>query len=227
MENSYWLDKWQKNDIAFHEQDINADLITYIDKLNLNSGDYIFVPLCGKTKDILWLTEKGFHVIGVELSPIACNDFFAELNITPHVEKQSKFTKYQCNNIELLCGDLFNLTSSDLPIIHAVYDCKALIALPSDLRKKYIDHIVKCIGTKIKILLLTRETGCQVKPPPFPISKTEVDLLYGSYFDIQLLKCLSITDIPERLAKKGYTEMTESVYLISGKDTIVRYSCNI
>jgi len=125
MKNNYWLDKWQENDIAFHEQNINADLIAYISELNLKPGDCIFVPLCGKTKDMLWLAEKGFHVIGVELSPIACNDFFTELNITPHITKQSKFTKYQYNNIELLCGDLFNLTSIDLPTIHAVYDCKA------------------------------------------------------------------------------------------------------
>jgi hypothetical protein len=44
-----------------------------------------------------------------------------------------------------------------------------------------------------------------------------VNLLYGSYFDIQLLKCVFTTDIPERLIKKGYAEMTESVYLISEK----------
>lgn len=219
MEDNYWINKWQTKDIAFHEQNINADLIAYIDKLNLKPGDSIFVPLCGKTKDMLWLAEKGFHVIGVELSPIACNDFFVELNITPHITKQSKFTKYQHKNIELLCGDLFNLTSADLPVIHAVYDCKALIALPSDLRNKYIDHIVNCVGEKIRILLLTRESSCQVKPPPFPVSKAEVDLLYGAYFDVQLLKCTSITDISERLVKKGYTEMTESVYLISEKST--------
>lgn len=220
MEKNYWLNKWQTKDTAFHEKNINADLIAYVDKLNLKPGDCILVPLCGKTKDMLWLAEKGFHVIGVELSPIACNDFFAELNIKPNVTKQSEFTKYQYNNIELFCGDLFNLTSSDLPIIHAAYDCKALIALPPDLRKKYLDHIVDCTGTKIRILLLTIETSSQVQSPPFPVSKTEVDLLYGSYFDVQLLKCISITDIPEHLVKKGYTEMTESVYLISEKSTV-------
>jgi len=222
MKNNYWLDKWQTNDIAFHEQDINADLIAYVNELNLKPGEHIFVPLCGKTKDMLWLADRGFHVIGVELSPIACSDFFAELNITPHITTQSKFTKYQYNNIELFCGDLFDLTNSDLPIIHAVYDCKALIALPSDLRKRYIDHIVSCAGTKIRILLLTRETNCQVKPPPFPVNKDEVNLLYSSYFDVELLKHLPITDIPERLVKKGYAEMTESVYLISEKSTVAR-----
>jgi thiopurine S-methyltransferase len=50
MKNEYWLNKWQSNDIAFHEQNINPDLIAYIHTLNLHPGDCIFVPLCGKTK---------------------------------------------------------------------------------------------------------------------------------------------------------------------------------
>lgn len=51
MVDKYWLDKWKTNDIAFHEQNINVDLIAYINKLNLKPGDSVFVPLCGKTKD--------------------------------------------------------------------------------------------------------------------------------------------------------------------------------
>lgn len=215
MDENYWLNKWQINDIAFHEQAISADLIAYFNQLHLKPHDCIFVPLCGKSKDMLWLAEKGLHVIGVELSPIACHDFFAELNVTPEITNLSTFTKYQYHNIELLCGDLFNITSADLPIIHAVYDCKALIALPPDLRKKYIDHIVNCAGTNIQILLLARESSCDVKPPPYPVSKDEIYLLYGDYFTIEILKHTAINDIPERLRKKGYTEIIESVYLMS------------
>ena len=214
MEDQYWLNKWQTNDITFHEENINAELIAYISELKLKPGDNILIPLCGKTKDMLWLAEKGFHVIGIELSPIACSNFFTELNITPRITKQSTFIKYQHENIALLCGDLFNLTSSDLSNIRAIYDCKALIALPSELRKKYVNHLVACAGTNIKILLLTRETSCQITPPPYPINEGEVNLLYGSYFDVRLLKRMPITNISERLINKGYTEMIESVYLI-------------
>lgn len=215
MEDNYWLNKWKTNDITFHENEVNVDLIAYFDTLNLKSGDCIFVPLCGKSIDMIWLAEKGLRVIGAELSPIACHEFFAALNITPHITTHTYYTKYQHENIELLCGDLFNLTSTDFPIIHAVYDCKALIALPPDLRKKYIEHIIKCVSPNIKILLLTRESVCQVKPPPYPVSKAEVDSLYGGHFTVHTLKQAVITDIPERLIKKGYTEMTECVYLIS------------
>jgi hypothetical protein len=59
MEKEYWLNKWQSKDIAFHEQNINLDLIAYIQTLNLHPGDYIFVPLCGKAKDMIWLAMDG------------------------------------------------------------------------------------------------------------------------------------------------------------------------
>lgn len=216
MEKDYWLNKWQINDVAFHEKKVAADLIAYFDELHLQSGDRIFVPLCGKSKDMLWLAEKGFYVVGNDISPIACEDFFTELGITPQITEHSKFTKYQYNNIELFCGDLFDLTHDNLLDIKAVYDWKALIALPQKQRKKYLDHIVACLGKNIKILLLTRETSCNVKPPPFPITQEEVQALYGAYFDVKILKHQHSDNIPERLVKKGYTEMIEGVYLIEG-----------
>lgn len=222
MEKAYWLNKWKLQDIAFHEQHVTPDLITYFHYLNLQPGHTVFVPLCGKTKDMLWLVEKGCRVVGVELSEIACHDFFAELKVAPRVTKQANFTQYQYENIELLCGDLFVLTKKDLPRIDAVYDCKALIALPSDIRKKYVEQMIACLGTHIKILLITRESQCQVSPPPFPIDGTEVNLLYGSYFDVKKIKNLLITkdQIPEHLTKKGYTQMFESVYLMTEKKEI-------
>jgi hypothetical protein len=41
MKNNYWLDKWQKNDTAFHEENVTADLIAYINELKLKPGDCI------------------------------------------------------------------------------------------------------------------------------------------------------------------------------------------
>ncbi len=219
MEKEYWLQKWQSHDITFHEQEINADLITYAHELNLTADDYVLVPLCGKTRDMLWLADQGFNVIGVEISDIACKDFFAELNVQPSITNHLNYTKYQHNNIELLCGDLFDLKTTDLPAIQAVYDCKALIALPPAMRKQYVNHLASCLGKKISLLLITRATDCEVKPPPFSVDSAEINLLYGPYFEIKQLKDESIRNIPEKLIKKGYTEMRESVYLISEKST--------
>ena len=45
------------------------------------SGCSIFVPLCGKTLDLIWLNEKGHTVMGCELSEVAAKQFFEENKI--------------------------------------------------------------------------------------------------------------------------------------------------
>jgi thiopurine S-methyltransferase len=214
MSNEFWLNKWETNDITFHEMNTNPDLIKYIGELNINSGSTIFVPFCGKTKDMLWLSENGFNVVGVELSKIACDDFFSEANITPRISQREKFVKYEHGNIKIFCGDLFDLTNLDLPTIHAVYDCKAIIALPPTLRRKYVEHIIECIGGKINFLLITRESRSSVTPPPYNIDKQEINLLFGSNFNTKQVKQLTMLNIPERLVKKGYSDITECAYII-------------
>jgi hypothetical protein len=85
------------------------------------------------------------------------------------------------------------------------------------MRQKYVDHLVACVGDQIKLLLLTVESRCKVDGPPFSIDSKEVDLLYGRYFNIQQLSHVPCKNIPKHLVKKGYAEMTESTYLISGE----------
>lgn len=215
MNNELWLNKWLANDIAFHETKTNPDLIKYLTELKLSRGSTIFVPFCGKTKDMWWLADNGFQVVGVELSKIACNAFFSERNITPDILQKGKFVIYEHENIKVFCGDLFDLTASDLPQTHAVYDCKAMIALPPSVRKKYVDHIIACTGIKINVLLITREFESTVVPPPYPINREEINLLFNSAFKVKQVKNLSLLNIPDRLKKKGYCDITECVYVIT------------
>jgi len=214
MKNDFWLNKWESGDIPFHQEEINSNLINYFSKLNLQRDDHILVPLCGKSKDILWLSEQGLQVIGVELSPIACNEFFLELGINPTITRHNLFKIYQYNNIKVICGDFFALSRKDLPSIQAVYDCKALIALPLELRKKYIKHLISCVGDQVKILLVTIDTNDTVKSPPFPINPAEINLLFSDCFDIQKIKCEQVSAFSESLIQKGFTEIVESVYFI-------------
>ncbi len=78
-ENSHWLELWESNDIRFHDEDVNPYLINHYKELHLQPNATILVPLCGKSKDLFWLMKQGLHVIGVELSSIACRDFFQNL----------------------------------------------------------------------------------------------------------------------------------------------------
>ena len=79
MEHKFWLDKWQKNEIGFHRDDFNPNLIENFPLLDLPEGSHILVPLCGKSLDLIWLKEQGHKVTGVELSPIAVAPCFYNL----------------------------------------------------------------------------------------------------------------------------------------------------
>ena len=59
MQASFWHSKWDKGEIGFHLDQANPQLLKHFDSLALTKGQTIFVPLCGKTKDIAWLMRAG------------------------------------------------------------------------------------------------------------------------------------------------------------------------
>jgi thiopurine S-methyltransferase len=217
MEQQFWLNKWRDHEIKWHQEKVTPDLIKYADKLELHAGDAILVPLCGKSKDMLWLADRGYHVIGVELSQIACEDFFNELHVKPAISQSAKLKKYQYKNMEIFCGDIFDMTSSQLPEIKAIFDCRALIALPPDMRQKYVNHLTTCTANKAGILLLTIESQNEIAGPPFSIDSKEVNSLYVSDFSIQQLKHEAANKIQQHLVDKGYASMIEGAYLLIPK----------
>lgn len=128
---------------------------------------------------MLWLAQASHPILGVELSPKAVEDFFTENALPYRTESQDEFSHWQSGSIELLCGDFFNLTTAHLQQVEAVYDRAALIALPPDLRKKYVDHLAKILPKKVHLLLITLEREPRDEQgPPFCVSHDEVQHLY-------------------------------------------------
>ena len=76
MDKQFWLEKWQTNEIGFHQDEVNSYLENWWRSLQIKSGDTVFVPLCGKSRDMLWLLGQGYKVIGIEISPQAVESFF-------------------------------------------------------------------------------------------------------------------------------------------------------
>ena len=64
-----WHQHWSRpGNPGFHENQVNKYLRKYLGRFPLSPGDRVFVPLCGKAVDMLWLSQQGFHVTGVELA---------------------------------------------------------------------------------------------------------------------------------------------------------------
>ena len=81
----------------------------------------------------------------------------------------------------MIAGDLFNVTEADVGAIDAIYDRAALIALPPDLRRKYIDHLRMIVPALTRTLLITLEyEQAKYDGPPFAVLEAEVRTLYDS-----------------------------------------------
>jgi len=156
-DNPLWLQLWQDNDTDFHQTSVNPLLIKFWPEFDLNPNSRVFIPLCGKSLDILWLAQQGHQVIGVELSAIAVKSFFSENKLTPTKKRQGKFTVWRHKNITIFCGDFFSLKPTDLGHIDSVFDRAALTALPQVLRQPYVEHLGKITPKQSDIFLLTTE----------------------------------------------------------------------
>jgi thiopurine S-methyltransferase len=81
MNKAFWLERWEKKEIGFHKTEVNPSLLLVKDHFNIQKKQTVFVPLCGKSVDMLWFVEQGLQVIGVELSPIGVEEFVKENKI--------------------------------------------------------------------------------------------------------------------------------------------------
>jgi len=210
-----WHSRWKSNKIGWHADQVNQNLIEYFSKLNLVDGDKIFVPLCGKSVDMLYLLQRGLKVVGVEMSEIAAKQFFNENKLEYSVSKADDLILYEGDGIQIFCGDFFTLTANHLVGVKAVYDRASLIALDKALRQKYVNHLNDIILKDVRVLLLTLNyPQHQRVDPPFAVSKSEVDSLYGGSFEFQELQNISDIENEPMFLLQGVDFVKKAVYCL-------------
>lgn len=188
MEANFWLERWEKRELGFHQVEINRFLKQYWPTLELARDSIVLVPLCGKSRDMRWLAQRGHHVLGVELSEAAVQEFFEEWEMQPTLDQKGSFTRYTAENVELLVGDFFALTAEDLQEVAGVYDRAALVALPPDMRRDYVNFLEEILPEKAQALLITFEYRLGAREgPPFSIDIGAVKSLFESTCAINLL----------------------------------------
>ena len=179
MDSTFWLDKWQANEIGFHQTDIHPLLTAHWPRLDIPPGSRVLVPLCGKSRDMQWLARLGLRVIGFELSDVATADFFGEQALEPLVTPVGEFRRYSAKNITIFCGDFFAARPNLCLPCDAVYDRAALIALMPAQRKAYLQTLRSLCSPSASGLLISVEyPTASVTGPPFSIVRTEIDQHY-------------------------------------------------
>ena len=210
-----WHSRWESNKIGWHADQVNLQLIEYFSELNLVDGDKIFVPLCGKSLDMLYLLQRGLKVVGVEMSEIATQQFFGENKLEYSVSKVDDLILYEGDRIQIFCGDFFTMKASHLVDVKAVYDRASLIALDEVLRQKYVNHLNDIISQDVRVLLLTLNyPQHQRVGPPFAVSKSEVDSLYGGSFQCQELQNINDIENEPMFLLQGVDFVEKAVYCL-------------
>ena len=216
MTPEFWQNRWQENRIGFNQSEVNPLLIKYWSKLNLPAGSRIFVPLCGKSIDMVWLAAQGYDVVGVELVESAVQAFFNEQNIELTVFQHAENPAISCyqgkllgQKVELWVADIFDLTAEDIGKIDAVYDKAALIALPVDMRFDYSEQIRKMSGNGPQFLITLDYDQNKKNGPPFSVSGEQVQHYYGSHYHIAKL-----ASEPASIGSAPDLEVTEHVWLL-------------
>ncbi|NCT66587.1 MAG: thiopurine S-methyltransferase [Rhodanobacteraceae bacterium] len=213
MDHDFWLQRWREGRTGFHQDRVMPLLEKHWDTLALPPGSRVFVPLAGKTLDMLWLAARGHRVLGVELSPLAVEQFFAENKLMPEVHASRYGTHYVAGEIELVCGDAFALDAAALADCAGVYDRAALIALPRDLRARYAGELYARLPADCRGLLITLEYPQHEKDgPPFSVEEAEVRRLYAPRWSVDLLERRDILAAEPGFAAEGVTALATAVY---------------
>lgn len=187
MHEQFWHQKWEKDEIGFHEGEVNRFICEYFKVLKLAAGARVFVPLCGKTRDIAWLLDKGMKVVGVELSEHAIKQLFAELNLEPKVESLADGLHYASANIDIFVANIFSLNSELLGEVDAIYDRGALVALPEGIRTRYAQMLPIITNNAPQLVVTYNYEQSQYSGPPFALPEPEIERLYASIYALKKL----------------------------------------
>ena len=213
MQPDFWHQRWQENQIGFHQDKPTPLLLKHWAAIGMPVGATVFVPLAGKSLDMVWFASQGYRVLGIELSPLAIRQFITEHGIVPEVRESKYGTHYLAGNVEIIQGDVFDLDAAALADSSVVFDRAALIALPPDLRRRYVDEVYALLPSGCRGLLITLEYPPHEKQgPPFTVTEAEVRGLFERDWHVDVLERRAILDQQPAFVADGVTALETVVY---------------
>lgn len=219
MDEAFWHRRWQRGEIRFHQREVNKLLMKHWPSVAPDPAAAVFVPLAGKSHDMTWLAERGHRVIGVELSNIAVEEFFAEQGLRPERRQEGAFevssARIGAGWVELWCGDFFAMPREALAGVTAAYDRASLIALPPEMRGRYAAKMVELLAAHARTLLLTFcYDQSQMAGPPFSVADDEVARLYGGSLAVEHRETRDILSANPDFIAEGLTALTIGVFVL-------------
>jgi len=204
-----WKQAWEMNKIGFHKSKPHPFLVNHFNQLELVQNSRVFIPLCGKTLDIAWLLSQGYQVAGAELSHLAIEQLFQEMDMQPTITKLGKVERYSAENIDIFVGNIMDISIDILGSVDGIYDRAALVALPLELRKLYAQLLIDITDSAPQLLITFEYDDSLKSGPAFSVNSTEINQHYGDAYGCKLLDSYPL---PGGL--KGSSVTTENIWLL-------------
>ncbi|MEL6547877.1 MAG: thiopurine S-methyltransferase, partial [Myxococcota bacterium] len=157
-----WHERWREGRIGFHRPEVHPTLTDIARSRRVFPGK-VFVPLAGKTVDLMWLAQAGAEVVAVELVNEAVRAFFEEQNVEFTQSQDGPLTVYQARTVALTFyqGDVFDLEARHLKDVTWTHDRASLVALSESLRTRYGAHLSHVLPEDVELLVVLK--GCDQK----------------------------------------------------------------
>lgn len=213
MKAEFWLNKWKLNEIGFHQEATNEGLQKHWPSVRAPAGGAVLVPLCGKSLDMCWLAKQGYRVVGIELSSLACEAFFAGLGLEPRIDKSGTLLRMTAGPYCLLQGDFFAVTMADIGPIDTFYDRAALAAMPPDMQPAYAGQLIRLLppGAAGLVNCLEYPSGV-MEGPPFSIGEARLRQLLWPRCRVERCASKQVATLGTALQERGVAELTETAY---------------
>lgn len=212
MKKDFWLDRWENRQIGFHQVDINPHLLNYWPQTTEGGLNRVFVPLCGKSKDLLWLSGQGYDVVAVEFSQTAVEEFFKDHQLSYELSAVGNLRSYTSKNITIYQGDFFDLNKEILGPVSLVFDRASLIALPEDMWCKYSEQLSELAGTANIYLVSMEYDQSKMQGPPFSVSELELEKHYLKNYQIEKLETVDLLITSPQFKERNLESLNEKVY---------------
>ncbi len=210
-----WQQSWDDGRIGFHQPSVNGDLRAHLTHLLGARRRRIFVPLCGKSRDLTWLAGHFEHVVGVEFIEDACRAFFEEQDLPYARHEHADGVRYEGERVTLLAADILDVRVEHVGRVDALYDRAALIALPESVRGAYARALGKLVSPGARGLAVTLSYDqSATNGPPFSVPDEEVRALLGEAFELEAIDGGPVVDPPARFAE---LETRKTVWLMERK----------
>ncbi len=220
MNHDFWQTRWSAGQIGFHQLEASPALVrhwlAFLGWLGRGRGSgRVLVPLAGKSRDMTWLEEEGHSVVGVEFVEEAVAAYYAERGLVPTRTQVGGAVRFAAGAaVEMLVSDIFATSRGQLGAVDTVFDRAALVALPAEQRRAYVDKLAALlpVGGGLMSVVFEHDMG---SGPPFSVP--EVPALLTPDFEWERHDERDILNEEPRFRERGASQMLEVVYFARRK----------